>query len=96
MIQRLALSACPAEACTGAAYHIAPFGAPNPNNVLLTCVSWCHGTHTCRLKITEDSPAVAQAGEPFRIGVQIVAKLDQPFGWYQASPSMARVSLAWS
>ena len=36
---------------------------------------------TCtRVKITEGAPAIAQAGEPFRLSVQMVAKLDQPFG----------------
>jgi len=46
-----------------------------------------------RLNIVQDAPTVAQSGEPFQVSVQLVAKLDQPFGWYQTSPAAVSVEL---
>jgi len=45
-----------------------------------------------RLKIIQDVPAVAESGEPFAFAVQILAKLDQAFGWYDSK--QAEVTLA--
>jgi hypothetical protein len=44
------------------------------------------------LKIFQDVPAVAESGDPFAFAVQILAKLDDSFGWYDSK--QAEVTLA--
>ena len=46
-----------------------------------------------RLRTLQDVPTVVASGEPFAISVQIVAKLDQAFGWYDTMPAVVTLAL---
>jgi len=45
-----------------------------------------------RIAITHHAPAVARSGQPFEMRVQLVAKLDQAFGWYQQDRGLVSVA----
>ena len=47
-----------------------------------------------QLKIQQGAPEIVQSGEAIEIQLQVVSKLDQPFGWFAPGTDPARVTVS--